>query len=92
MLFQRNLPVGRELTDLVPLRARNTNHYKLMCNALTRSEHWAGALQIIKGDGEEAWLRAIIQPVKNAKGQVKHISVYANDLARTIKAPRNMKT
>lgn len=85
MLFQRNSPVGRELTDLVPLRARNTNHYKLMCNALTRGEHWAGALQIIKGDGEEAWLRAIVQPVKNAKGQVKHISVYANDLTRTIK-------
>lgn len=85
MLFQRNSPVGRELTDLVQLRARNTNHYKLMCNALTRSEHWAGALQIIKGDGEEAWLRAIIQPVKSTKGQVKHISVYANDLTRTIK-------
>jgi len=85
MLFQRNSPVGRELTDLVPQRARNTNHYKLMCNALTRSEHWAGALQITKGDGEEAWLRAIIQPVKSTKGQVKHISVYANDLTRTIK-------
>lgn len=85
MLFQRDSPVGRELTELVPLRARNTNHYKLMCNALTRGEHWAGALQIIKGDCEEAWLRAIVQPVKNAKGQVKHISVYANDLTRTIK-------
>lgn len=85
MLFQNTSPVGRELIDLVPQRARSTNHFKLMCDALKRCVHWAGALQITKGDGEEAWLRAIIQPVKNSKGQVKHISVYANDLTRTIK-------
>ena len=84
MQYQKTSPVGSNLVDLVPQRARNTPHYKAMCSALKRCEHWAGAIQITKGNGEEAWLRAIVQPVKTSKGTVKYFSVYANDLTRTI--------
>ena len=84
MQYKNTSPVGKHLTDLVPERAKNTIHFKRMADALRQCEHWAGALQITKGNGEEAWLRAILQPVKNSNGKVKHFSIYANDLTRTI--------
>lgn len=88
MLFQKNSPIGKHLTEMVPAQARNTSHYKAMCNAIKQCEHWVGALQIVKGDGEEAWLRAILQPVKNSNGKLKHFSIYANDLTRTIESSK----
>ena len=88
MLFQQHSPVGQQLIDMVPQRARGTAHYKSMCTAIKQSQHWAGALQIIKGNGEEAWLRAILQPVKKSSGEVKYFSIYANDLTRTIETSK----
>lgn len=84
MQFKNVSPIGKSLVELVPQRAKNTQHFKLMSDALKKQEHWAGALQILKGNNEEAWLRAILQPVKNSRGEVKHFSIYANDLTRTI--------
>ncbi|MBB1317365.1 PAS domain S-box protein [Shewanella sp. SR43-4] len=88
MLFQQHSPIGQQLIDMVPQRARGTAHYKSMCTAIKQSQHWAGALQIIKGNGEEAWLRAILQPVKKSSGEVKYFSIYANDLTRTIETSK----
>ncbi|RPA55775.1 PAS domain S-box protein [Shewanella vesiculosa] len=88
MLFQQHSPVGQQLIDMVPQRARGTAHYKSMCTAIKQSQHWAGALQIIKGNGKEAWLRAILQPVKKSNGEVKYFSIYANDLTRTIETSK----
>lgn len=79
---------GKHLTALVPEKARDTEHFHRMKEALARAEHWNGALQIKKGGNKEAWLRTIIQPVKNSKNELLRISVYATELTRTITTSR----
>nr|WP_110970187.1 PAS domain-containing methyl-accepting chemotaxis protein [Pseudomonas huaxiensis] len=76
------------LFGLVPEYAQSTNHFGLMKRAIQSGEHWAGALQLRRGNGNEAWLRAIVQPVRNARGQIDYVSLYANDLTRTIETSR----
>ena len=79
---------GKVLFTLVPDYAQGTNHFNLMKRAIQSGEHWAGALQLKRGNGNEAWLRAIVQPIKDKNGQVNYISLYANDLTRTIESSR----
>lgn len=86
MAFANGEVINRKLTDLVPTYAQKTDHFERMKNAIQQGAHWAGALQIVRGDKEEAWLRAIVQPVKSSRGQIQTFSVYANDLTRTIEA------
>jgi methyl-accepting chemotaxis protein len=42
----------------------------------------------LRGNGEEAWLRAIWQPVLNAEGKLGYFTLCANDLTRTITTSR----
>lgn len=86
MAYSRGQLANRKLTELVPTYAQKTEHFELMHTALQQGKHWAGALQIARGDEAEAWLRAIIQPVKNSRGQIQTFSVYASDLTRTIES------
>ncbi len=86
MAFTSGAVLNRKLIDLVPAYAQKTDHFERMKNAIQQGAHWAGALQIVRGDEEEAWLRAIVQPVKSSHGQIQTFSVYANDLTRTIEA------
>ncbi|WP_340680167.1 PAS domain-containing methyl-accepting chemotaxis protein [Paraglaciecola sp.] len=80
----RDSPVGKHLTDLVPQKAQSTKHFKLLSDAIKKGKHWAGAMQIDRGNGKEAWLRIILQPVKASSGKIRYISVFANELTRTI--------
>jgi methyl-accepting chemotaxis protein len=80
--------IGRSLFDMVPKQAQSTDHFARMSKAIQQGKHWAGALQIYRGDQQEAWLRVIIQPVVDIRGQVKQFSVYASDLTRTIETSR----
>ncbi|MFT2110401.1 methyl-accepting chemotaxis protein [Marinomonas sp. 2405UD68-3] len=79
---------GKKLLDLAPAHARNTEQYKNMSDAILRSKHWEGALQINRGNGEVAWLRVTVQAIKNAQDQVDHMTIHANDLTRTITTSR----
>ncbi|MBH9738408.1 chemotaxis protein [Vibrio navarrensis] len=79
---------GVHLTQLVPKSARNTQHYTRMKSAIEKREHWNGALQIEKGNHQEAWLRAIIQPMIDIKGKVQSFVVFATELTRTISKSR----
>lgn len=88
MAYPSHEPVGRLLVDLVPAYAQKTEHFQHMSRAIREGIHWAGALQIYRGDKEEAWLRIIFQPIKNSRGQIIHCSVYASDLTRTIETSR----
>lgn len=80
--------VGKHLTELVPKNARNTPHFNRMKAAIERSEHWNGALQIEKSSGDDAWIRAIVQPIVNGRGKLERFVVYGSELTRTIKTSR----
>lgn len=88
MCFVADAVIGQALFDLVPHYAQSTEHFSRMKNAIGRGRHWVGAMQMIRGNGKEAWLRAVVQPVKDNVGQVVEISVYASDLTRTIETSR----
>ncbi len=92
--FERELgiPLSKiaetSFTELVPHKARNTGHFQKLKNAIAQKKHWNGAVQVDKGDGKEAWLRIILQPIFNNKQELLRFAVFASELTRTISASR----
>ncbi|MBN6776718.1 PAS domain S-box protein [Pseudomonas granadensis] len=88
MLYKSQDLIGRALEDIVPAHVKTNEFHLRFKNAMTRGEHFAGAVRLLRGNGEEAWLRSIVQPVRSSDGRIRHISFYASDLTRTIEASR----
>ncbi len=84
-LNQKEL-LGRTLLELVPNEYHQTDHFKRMSHALSTHKHWVGAMQVGNLHGEQFWLRVIIHPVANYRGDLDHFVLYANNLTRTIEA------
>ncbi len=80
--------LGRPVDELVPAYLRQDEFQQRFKNALVRGEHFAGAVRLLRGNGKEAWLRSIVQPVRSSDGRIKHISMFSSDLTRTIEASR----
>ncbi len=88
MLYKSHDLIGRAIEDIVPAHVKSDEFHHRFKNALTRGEHFAGAVRLLRGNGEEAWLRSIVQPVRSSDGRIKHISIFSSDLTRTIEASR----
>ncbi len=88
MFYKSQDLIGRAIEDIVPAHVKTDEFHHRFKNAMTRGEHFAGAVRLLRGNGEEAWLRSIVQPVRSSDGRIKHISLYASDLTRTIEASR----
>jgi methyl-accepting chemotaxis protein len=88
MLYKSQDLVGRALEDIVPAHVKADDFHHRFKAALTRGEHFAGAVRLLRGNGEEAWLRSIVQPVRASDGRIKHFSIFSSDLTRTIEASR----
>ena len=80
--------LGRPIEDLVPAHVRQDSFQLRFKNALMRGEHFVGAVRLTRGNGKEAWLRSIVQPVRTSDGRLKHFSIFSSDLTRTIEASR----
>ncbi|AZE59150.1 PAS domain-containing methyl-accepting chemotaxis protein [Pseudomonas sp. SWRI124] len=80
--------VGRAIEDLVPAHVRQDEFQLRFKHALARGEHFAGAVRLMRGNGKEAWLRSIVQPVRSSQGRLKHFSMFSSDLTRTIESSR----
>lgn len=88
MGYSANSLNHRSLLQLVPAESQHTEHFRKLKDAIQHGKHWAGAIEILRGNQEKAWLRTIVQPVKNSSGTIAHISVYGSDLTRTIETSR----
>ncbi|VVN35263.1 Biofilm dispersion protein BdlA [Pseudomonas fluorescens] len=88
MLYKGGDLIGRPLEDIVPAHVKSNDAYQRFKTALTQGEHFAGAVRLLRGNGKEAWLRSILQPVRSQDGRIKHFSIYSSDLTRTIEASR----
>jgi methyl-accepting chemotaxis protein len=88
MLYPKGSLVGKHIEELVPGYLKQDDTYKRVRSALGRGEHHSGAVRLLRGNGEEAWLRAVLQPLKTSTGEVRRFSVYCNDLTRTIERSR----
>ncbi|MCG9774707.1 methyl-accepting chemotaxis protein, partial [Vibrio diabolicus] len=83
--------LAKPITELVPSNSRNTDHFHRMKRAVQEKVFWNGAMQVLKGNGEEAWLRTVIQPVLNEHQEIESFFVFASELTRTIKASREQE-
>ncbi|PJI50226.1 MAG: chemotaxis protein [Pseudomonas sp.] len=88
MLHRGEQLKGRPLLDLIPDHVRGLDFHLKVKHAIERGEHLAGVIRLLRGNGEEAWLRSILQPVHDSAGKIQRISIYASDLTRTIENSR----
>ena len=88
LVYQSGQLLGRPIEDLVPAHVRKDEFQLRFKNALVRGEHFAGTVRLVRGNGQEVWLRSIVQPVRSSDGRIKHFSIYSSDLTRTIEASR----
>lgn len=80
--------IGRALEDLVPAHVKSLDFFQRLKTALSRGEHLHGAVRLLRSNGDEAWLRSILQPVRDGNGRVKSFSMHSSDLTRTIESSR----
>ncbi|WP_313712891.1 PAS domain-containing methyl-accepting chemotaxis protein [Pseudomonas sp.] len=88
MLYRAEQLIGRNIEDIVPAHVKKLDFYQRMKNAITRGEHLNGAFRLLRGNGQEAWLRSILQPVKSTDGRIRHFTMHSSDLTRTIESSR----
>lgn len=88
MLYKSHDLIGRAIEDIVPAHVKSDEFHHRFKAALTRGEHFAGAVRLSRGNGEEAWLRSIVQPIRSSDGRIKHFSIFSSDLTLTIEASR----
>jgi methyl-accepting chemotaxis protein len=88
MLYRGDALLGRQLDSLIPDSFRSETNYQKLQQALRAREHLSGAFRLLRGNGEEAWLRAIWQPVMNSRNELAYFTLCANDLTRTISTSR----
>ncbi|RGP54562.1 chemotaxis protein [Pseudomonas abyssi] len=79
---------GRKLLDFVPENARSTPHFKSLKAALENKEHWVGAIQFQRAEGKQAWLRSILQPIRDERQQLQQFTLHSTVLTRTIETSR----
>ncbi|MBF8676795.1 PAS domain S-box protein [Pseudomonas fulva] len=88
MLYRADQLLGRHIEDIVPAHVKSLDFHQRMKNAISRGEHFNGAFRLLRGDGQEAWLRTILQPVKGSDGRIKYFTLHSSDLTRTIVTSR----
>nr|WP_286884810.1 MULTISPECIES: PAS domain-containing methyl-accepting chemotaxis protein [unclassified Pseudomonas] len=88
MLYRTDQLLGRNIEDIVPVHVKSLDFHQRMKNAISRGEHFNGAFRLLRGDGQEAWLRTILQPVKGSDGRIKYFTLHSSDLTRTIVTSR----
>ncbi|MBF8728087.1 methyl-accepting chemotaxis protein [Pseudomonas putida] len=88
MLYRADHLLGRNIDDIVPAHVKSLDFHQRMKNAISRGEHFNGAFRLLRGDGQEAWLRSILQPVKGSDGRIKYFTLHSSDLTRTIVTSR----
>ena len=75
---------GHRFFEFVPEIARSTPHFKKLKDSIEQRVHYWGAIEFLRENGEEAWLRGVVEPIFDGKGNIHKFSVNLNDLTRTI--------
>ena len=59
---------GHRFFEFVPEIARNTPHFKKLKDSIEQRVHYWGAIEFLRENGEEAWLRGVVEPILTEKG------------------------
>nr|WP_312388570.1 PAS domain-containing methyl-accepting chemotaxis protein [Pseudomonas sp.] len=88
MFYRAGQLLGRSLEEIVPAHVKKLDFYERMKAAISTGAHLNGAFRLLRGNGEEAWLRSILQPVRDFEGRIKYFTLHSSDLTRTIASSR----
>nr|WP_314877847.1 PAS domain-containing methyl-accepting chemotaxis protein [uncultured Pseudomonas sp.] len=88
MVYRADQLLGRSLEEIVPAHVKKLDFYQRMKAAISTGAHLNGAFRLLRGNGEEAWLRSILQPVRDVEGRIKYFTLHSSDLTRTIASSR----
>ncbi len=88
MLYRPEQLVGRSLNDFFPESFRKEENYRRIKQSLQQGDHLSGAFRLLRGNGHEAWLRLIWQPIRDSKKRLVCFSLFAVDLTRTIETSK----
>ena len=88
MFYRADQLLGRSLEEIVPAHVKKLDFYERMKAAISTGAHLNGAFRLLRGNGEEAWLRSILQPVRDFQGRIKYFTLHSSDLTRTIASSR----
>lgn len=88
MFYRADQLLGRSLEEIVPAHVKKLDFYERMKAAISTGAHLNGAFRLLRGNGEEAWLRSILQPVRDFEGRIKYFTLHSSDLTRTIASSR----
>ncbi|MCG7814511.1 PAS domain-containing protein, partial [Alteromonas sp. MCA-1] len=54
---------GHRFFEFVPEIARSTPHFKKLKDSIEQRVHYWGAIEFLRENGEEAWLRGVVEPI-----------------------------
>ncbi|UTF60085.1 PAS domain-containing methyl-accepting chemotaxis protein [Gilvimarinus sp. DA14] len=86
--YGKNELVGRQFQDLLVPSSVDKEHCRRMLDSIAQGRHWHGAVQLVKKNGAEAWLRSIFQPRVKTSGEPTELVTYSTELTRTISESR----
>ncbi|WP_263140225.1 PAS domain-containing methyl-accepting chemotaxis protein [Pseudomonas sp. RIT-PI-AD] len=84
MRYTRGQLEGKPLDDIIADYVKKLDCYKDLKAAIKRGAHISGYYRLLRGDGREAWLRAVWQPLKDERGDVYKSVCFATDITETV--------
>ncbi|SDZ68227.1 methyl-accepting chemotaxis sensory transducer with Pas/Pac sensor [Pseudomonas sp. NFIX28] len=78
--------LGWPIDNLLPDDARPTEAHARFMTALANREPFDDTLRLRRGDGQDAWLSVILQPIFDSERQLKSFSLIAGDLTETVQS------
>ena len=88
MHYRSDQLLGRDISTLFPTSFQRDPNHPALQRALRQGEHLACAFRMQRGDGGEAWLRAIWQPLRNSRQELTGFTVCGVDLTNTIETAK----
>ncbi|MDR6233078.1 methyl-accepting chemotaxis protein [Pseudomonas psychrotolerans] len=71
--------VGRPLDDFIPDYVKQLPCYRELKSAFAQGIQTSGMYRLLRANGQEAWLYATWQPLRDAQGHIHKTICYAND-------------
>ncbi|AKA22511.1 chemotaxis protein [Pseudomonas chlororaphis] len=84
MHYSPEAMLGGSIDPLLPDDVRREEAHGRFLAAIGAGEPFAETLRLRRGDGSDAWLNLILQPIFNGERQLQSFSLHANDVTETV--------
>lgn len=80
--------LNQSILNFIPENSRNNPDFIAFKSAVSRCEHYAGAIQFTHSDQKHDWLRCILHPIKDENGKFQYLTLHCTVLTKIIEASR----